>query len=143
MSKATTRKFSANENEIDELLRENSQWKVNMSHASEEITFLNHFLNADIFRKNKPDLEENLESFLTRLENFKSDSLELTMEIHNHRYDIEGMMECEDIGCERFYHEEHVKLDSRIRNFLESFKAFKLELFSYSGSLLKKKKKTA
>ena len=140
MSKITARNFSANETEIDQLLRENAVWKVDLSNSAEEITFLKHFLSADVFAENLENLEQQLQSFRRRLEDFRNDNMELGIEVHNHRYDIEGMMECEDIGCERFYHDEHVKLEEQVRIFLKSFKAFKLEVFSYSGNVLRKKR---
>ena len=134
----TIRNFTANENEIDKLLRENAMWKKDVALSSETIIFLNHFLQADIFQEDIEDLDEKLLYFKNQLENLKTENMDLTMEIHNHRYDIEGMMECEDIGCERFYHEEHVKLEERVQRFLKNLKAFELEVYSFSGPLLRK-----
>ena len=138
-TRTTIRNFSANETEIDQLLHENASWKNQISDSNVEISFLNHFLNSDVFEEETSELNLNLESYINQLENFRTNSLDLAMEIHNHRYDIEGMLECEDIGCERFYHDEHVKLESGVKSFLKNFKAFKLELYTYTGPLLKKK----
>ena len=141
MSRSATKKFSANEKEIAELLRENEEWKNLLSYASEEIHFLDKFLGADIFQKNILNLYEKLQLYMTQLENFQSDYMQLNKEVHNNRYDIEGMLECEDIGCEIFYHDEHLKLKQRVMDFLKNFNQFKLEVFSYTAGLMRKTSK--
>lgn len=141
MNRNSSRSFSANEKEIDRLLKENSRWKERMAYFSEEINFLNKYLSADIFQKNVPELYERLQMFYDQLQNFKQVNVELIREVHNHRYDIEGILECEDIGCEVFYHNEHLKLEQRILDFAHKFRKFKLEIFSFTGSHLRKTSK--
>lgn len=141
MPRSATKKFSANEKEIAQLLKENEDWKTRLSYSTEEIHFLEKFLDADIFQKNILNLYEKLQFYTSQLENFKSDNLDLNRDVHNNRYDIEGMLECEDIGCEIFYHEEHLKLEQRVMDFLKHFSQFKLEVFSYTAGLLRKSSK--
>lgn len=141
MSRNTSRSFSANEKEIDRLLKENNRWKERLAYFNEEINFLNLYLGADIFKKNILNLYERLQTFYDTLQNFKQENIELTREVHNHRYDIEGILECEDISCEVFYHDEHLKLEQRILNFAQKFRKFKLEVYSYTGGLLRKTSK--
>ncbi|MCY2686692.1 hypothetical protein [Salinimicrobium sp. TH3] len=141
MSRNTSRSFSANEKDIDRLLKENSRWKERLAYFNEEINFLNLYLGADIFQKNILNLYERLQLFYDALQNFKQEILELTREVHNHRYDIEGILECEDISCEVFYHDEHLKLEQRILDFAQKFREFKMEIFSYTGRLLRRTSK--
>ena len=141
MPRSATKKFSANEKEIAQLLKENEDWKIRLSYSTEEIHFLEKFLDADIFQKNILNLYEKLQFYTSQLENFKSENLDLNRDVHNNRYDIEGMLECEDIGCEIFYHEEHLKLEQRVMDFLKHFSQFKLEVFSYTAGLLRKSSK--
>lgn len=141
MNRNTTRSFSANEKEIDRLLKENNSWRNILSYISEEINFLNLFLTADIFRKNVLNLYEKLQIFYNDLQEFKRENLDLVKEVHNHRYDIEGILECEDIGCEVFYHDEHLKLEKKVNELDEKFRKFKLEIFSYTGNNLRKTSK--
>ena len=141
MSRSSTKKFSANEKEIAELLEENQEWGEDMSYAAEEINFFNLFLTGDIFKKNVLNLYERLRLLSDELEDLKSENRELSREVHNHRYDIEGMLECEDIGCEVFYHEQHLKLGQRIINFTQRFRDFKLQVYSHTGHLLRKSSK--
>lgn len=141
MNRSTTRSFSANEKEIERLLKENNGWKGTLSYISEEINFLLLFLTADVFRKNVLNLYEQLQQFYNDLQEYKKENIELIREVHNHRYDIEGILECEDIGCEVFYHDEHIKLGQRINEFSDKFKKFKLSIYSYTGANLRKTSK--
>lgn len=141
MTRNTSRSFSANEKEIDRLLRENNGWKESLSYIAEEINFFLTFLTADIFRKNILNLYEKLQLFYDEVQEYKKENIELIREVHNHRYDIEGIRECEDISCEVFYHEEHIKLGKRIQDFSEKFKKFKLQIYSYTGGNLRKTSK--
>lgn len=141
MSRSGSRKFSANEKEISELLKENEAWKDQLSYASEEISFLSKFFNADIFQNNVLNLYEMLRVYTARLESLRTEGLELTMEVHNNRYDIEGMLECEDISCEVYYHDAHLQLEQKVLHFLDHFKKFKLEVYTHTAGLLKKSSK--
>ena len=141
MNRNTSRSFSANEKEIDKLLKENRSWKEELSYISEEINFLILFLTADIFRKNVLNLYERLQLFYNDLQEFKKENVELVREVHNHKYDIEGILECEDISCEVFYHEEHIKLGQRIAEFSAKFKSLKMDIYLYTGNNLRKTSK--
>ena len=141
MPRSAIRKFSANEREILELLKENEKWKQLLSFTTEEINFLQQLLTADIYQKNILNMYEKLQLFANELDSFRTENMELTMEVHNHRYDIEGMMECEDISCEVFYHDEHIKLESHIQDFLQKFRAFKLKIFSSTGHAFRRTSK--
>ncbi|MFD0976933.1 hypothetical protein [Salinimicrobium gaetbulicola] len=141
MARSTTKHFSGNEKEIAELIKENLVWKEDLSYAGEEINFLSKFLEADVFQKNILNLYEKIQIFCSQLDSFRTQNLDLSMEVHNNKYDIQGMLECEDISCEIFYHDEHLKLGMRIMEFIKNFKEFKLEVFSYTSGLLKKSSK--
>lgn len=136
MNRTTSRSFTANEKEIEKLLREIAGWKENLSNIAEEINFLQLLLRADVFEPGE-DLFESLQDYYDTIIEFRSENRDLNKEAHNHRYDVEGILECEDISCEVFYHEEHVKLGRKIEDFAERFRKFKLEVFSYTGKHLK------
>ena len=137
MNRNASRSFSANEKEIERLLQENSKWKERLSYFNEEVHFLNLYLGADIFQRNILNLYERLQLFYDELQSFREENLELIREVHNHRYDIEGILECEDISCEVFYHKEHLKLEQRILLFAQKFRKFKLSIYSYTGGHLR------
>lgn len=137
MNRNTTRSFTANEKEIDKLLKEVGNWKESLSNISEEVHFLQLLLKADVFEENDQKFYHQLEAYHEEIEDLRTENLDLIKEVHNHRYDVEGILECEDISCEVFYHEEHVKLGHKIHEFAERFKKLKLELFSYTGRHLR------
>ena len=139
MNHTATKKFSANEKEISGLLKENDTWKRTLSDCSLEINFINHLLRADVYEEDTPALQNDLQNFVIDLEELRSQKVELQTDLHNHRYDIEGMLECEDIGCEVFYHEEHLKLENRLNLFNSKFRHLKLEVFSVCGENLRKR----
>ena len=139
MHRITKKKFSANEKQIAELLKENEAWKVLISEISQEIHFLQALLSSGTFD------EEILESsrFVNsrnELKHYRAINVEFIREVHNHKNDIQGMIECEDIGCEIFYHEEHMKLGNRIRKFREQYTDLKLRIFSETEEVLKSQK---
>lgn len=141
MARSTTKHFSGNEKEIAALIKENMAWKEDLSYTGEEINFISKFLEGDVFQKNILNLYEKIQIFSSQLDVLRTQNLDLAMEVHNNQYDIEGMLECEDISCEIFYHDEHLKLGMRIMEFMKNFKKFKLEVFSYTSGLLKKSSK--
>lgn len=141
MARSATKHFSGNEKEIAALIKENMAWKEDLSYTGEEINFLSKFLEGDVFQKNILNLYEKIQIFSSQLDVLRTQNLDLAMEVHNNQYDIEGMLECEDISCEIFYHDEHLKLGMRIMEFMKNFKKFKLEVFSYTSGLLKKSSK--
>lgn len=141
MARSATKHFSGNEKEISALIKENETWKEELSYAGEEINFLSKFLDADVFQKNILNLFEKIQIFSSQLDVLRTQNLDLAMKVHNNKYDIEGMLECEDISCEIFYHDEHLKLGLRVMEFIRNFKDYKLQVFSYTSGLLKKSSK--
>lgn len=141
MNRNTQKSFSANEKEIERLLKENNAWKEKLSYSSEEINFFVSFLTADIFRKNVLNLYEKLQLFYNELQEYKKENIDLIREVHNHRYDIEGILECEDISCEVFYHDEHIKLGKSVNDFLDKLNRIKMDIYLYTGNNLRKTSK--
>ena len=138
MNRKTSKPFSANEKEIERLLNKNRRWKERLIFFKGEITFLNLYLSAEIFQKDVPNLYESLQLFYDDLQNIKLECQDLTTKVHNHRYDIEGILECEDISCEVFYHQEHLKLKQKVLDFAKKFREFKSEIYSYTAPLLRR-----
>ena len=136
MNRSPSRSFSANEKEIEKLLSEIAQWRISLSFLAEEIHFLQILLKADIFEAHE-GLFDVLQDHYQEIIDLRTQVRDLIQEVHNHRYDIEGIRECEDISCEVFYHEEHIKLEQKLEVFAEKFRKTKLEIFSYTGQHLK------
>ncbi|TVZ27669.1 hypothetical protein JM83_2726 [Gillisia sp. Hel_I_86] len=129
---------SANEKNVEELIADIREWDKKLQTCSEEITFLSQFISADIFQEDLPNLYENLFTYSSSLTALKTEKIELHQAISNHKNDINGMMECEDISCESFYYTEHKKLENRLFIFLSNFNKFQTALFLFCTNKLRK-----
>ncbi len=128
---------SANEKNVEELLQDTREWDKQLYTSSEELTFLGQFLTADIFSGEIPNLYEELFNFASILEGLKSDKIDLHQAISNHKNDLNGMLECEDISCESFYFSEHKKLDKKLELLLMKFNSFQSDLFRFCTNKLR------
>lgn len=138
MSTTTHHRRAANEKVIEELQAETSNWDYQFQNNTEEMQFLKQFLMADVFETSIPNLYEKLQENYTTLTDLKTEKIDLHEELRHHRNDLNGMMECEDISCETFYHRQHQKLADRIEQHLARFQSLKLHVFRFSTPLLKK-----
>jgi len=137
MDTLTKQSGSANEKNIQELLSDINDWNKKLHTSSEEITFLDQFVSSDIFQQDLPNLYEHLFTFSNTLTALKNEKIELHQDISNHKYDINGMLECEDISCETFYYSEHKKLEDRLVQLLKNFSEFRTELFRFCTNKLR------
>jgi len=136
---ATLTKYSgsANEKNLEELIDDIRDWDKQLQISSDEIAFLGQFISADIFRQDIPNLFENLFSYSNTLNILKSEKIELHQAISNHKNDLNGMLECEDISCETFYYKQHEKLEDRLLKFLSDFNDYQTELFKFCTNKLR------
>ncbi|RKS50544.1 hypothetical protein BC962_2315 [Gillisia mitskevichiae] len=137
MATFTKKSGSANEKNVDELISDTREWDKKLQTSSEEINFLSQFITADIFQKNIPNLYENLFAFSSTITTLKNEKIELHQAISNHKNDLIGMFECEDISCETFYFKQHEKLENRLMKFLADFDEFQKELFKFCTNKLR------
>ena len=136
MATTTHHRRSANEKNIDELQADTLYWDEKFQEHTEEIKFLKALLTAPIFKSNIPNMFEKLQEFFNELTEIKNEKIDLHEAMRNHKNDLDGMMECEDISCETFYHSQHQKLSNRIRTHLNKFKQLKLDIYRFCTPLL-------
>ncbi len=137
MAILTTQSGSANEKSVDQLINDIEEWNKKLQTNSEEITFLNQFVSADIFQQDLPNLYEHLFDFSNTLTDLKTEKIDLHQVITNHKNDINGMLECEDISCESFYYSEHKKLENRLMKFINDLDEFQTQLFKFCTNKLR------
>lgn len=137
---STTIKYRRSENEksIDELQEDTLRWDSLLQINTEEIYFLKQFLTSDIYEDAIPNLFERLQEFYDEVEEMKAEKMELHENLHNHKNDLNGMLECEDISCESFYHSQHQKLSNRLEKHLEKMQDLKLKVLRFTTPLLKR-----
>ncbi|CAM4249094.1 hypothetical protein [Gillisia hiemivivida] len=140
MAILTTQSGSANEKNVEEHINDIREWNKRLQTSSEEITFLNQFVSADIFQQDLPNLYEHLFTFSNTLTALKTEKIDLHQVISNHKNDINGMLECEDISCESFYSTEHKKLENRLIKFLNDLDELQVDLFKFCTNKLRMSK---
>lgn len=138
MAAITKLKNSANERNVENILKDIKEWNKKLQNSSPTLTFLSQFITADIFQKDHPNLFENLFTYSTSLRELKTEKIELHQELINHKNDINGMLECEDISCETFYYSRHEKLGNRLQAFFSNFSEFQTEFFKFCNNKLRK-----
>lgn len=129
---------SANEMSVEALQRDTLFWDKLLQTSTEEIQFLMRLISSDVFESAIPNLFEKLKEYSETLEDIKTDKMDLHMDIKNHKNDLNGMLECEDISCDAFYLDRHQKLADRVEEHLMRFQDLKLEIFKFSIPLLRK-----
>ena len=138
MSSISHYRKSANEKNVDDLMVDTTQWDTALREYTAEITFYKTLLTSDVFEDKMPNLYERLQEYYTQITELKNEKIELQEAILNHKNDLNGMMECEDISCESFYHSQHQILMSRIEKHLSKFRDLKLKIIEFTTPLLKK-----
>ncbi len=138
MSTTTYSRKTANEKSIVELQDDTVKWDILFRNNTDEMLFLKQLLISDVFENSVPNLFERLQGFYNELTDLKTDKIDLHEELRNHKNDLNGMMECEDISCETFYYTQHQEIADKIDHHLAQFKKLKLEIFRFCTPLFKK-----
>lgn len=136
MAASFKNRFSDRDPGSEELQSETDAWLNEIFNTTEHIRFLRKFLAADIFIDSQLNMFEMFEQFKKRLETYRLKSISLNQEVHNHRFDLEGMRECDDISCESFYREQHFLLKEKFTDFITGLKDLQSQIFNYTGDLL-------
>ncbi len=113
-----------------------SHWKDLLIYNLDEISFLKLFLNAEIFIPNIPNLFENLKEYLDSVEDIKSQNSRFYNLIEKNLKILKDTIENGKVPEENFITEFEI-LRNDIGKYFEKFSDLKLEIFHYTGSLLK------
>lgn len=123
---------SANEKSIEELQKETVEWDKRIHVCTDEMLFLKQFLSANIFKKNPTDFYEKLNNFAIELEDSKTEKIDIQLAMRNHKNDLNGMLECEDISCDIFYLTQHQKIQKKLEDLLSKYQVLKLNIFRFT-----------
>lgn len=129
---------SSNEKNVEELENDTLEWDKTLQTCTDELLFLKHLLASEVFQPN-PATSEKLESYTEELEDLKTEKIEVQLALRNHKNDLKGMLECEDISCDIFYQTQHQELLNRLKDLLANFQQLKLSIFNFSIPFLKGK----
>ncbi|HEY9184031.1 MAG TPA: hypothetical protein VIM94_01780 [Salegentibacter sp.] len=136
MATSFKKRFNDREGSTEVLQKETDAWLYEIFSTTEHIRFLTKFLQADIFEARQPNMFEMFESFKEKLDAYRKAIFILNREAHNHKNDLDGMKDCDDISCESFYREQHSELKENFTKFIAGFKDLQSQIFNYTGDLL-------
>ena len=125
------------EKQVEDLEMDTVQWDTRLQYSTEEINFLMKLLSSDVFSKENQGQEASLEKFLKELDDLRLKKIDLQVALHNHRNDLLGMRECEDISCENFYGSQHQDLIDHIQEHFTKFQELKSQIFRFASPRLK------
>lgn len=111
-------------------------WKNLLIYNSDEISFLKLFLNAEIFKPGIPNLFENLKEYLNRIDDIKSQNSRFFNLIEKNLKIVNDAIENARVPNENFL-SDFENLRNEIEKYFENFYDLKLEIFHYTGRLLK------
>lgn len=111
-------------------------WKDQLLYNLDELNFLRLFLNAEIFKPGVPNLFENLKEYLDHVEDIKSQNSRFYNLLEKNLKILKDAVENGKTPEEDFITELE-KLRNDIEQYFEKFYDLKLEIFHYTGKLLK------
>jgi hypothetical protein len=106
--------------------------------VSEEIKFLGKLLGTEIFEPNIPNLYERLQQYSKKLQDLKNEEILLEKEIEKHKTDFAKEMEENEEHKDSLIKRTHIQLKKNINAFLKNNSGLKLEIFNFTGNILKK-----
>jgi len=119
-------------------LSEISKWENSLMIVSEEIKFLSKLISTEIFEPNIPNLYERLQQYSKKLQDLKTEEILLEKEIEKHRTDFAKELEKNEEQKATLIKRTHIQLRKNINAFLKKNSGLKLEIFNFTGNILKK-----
>jgi len=122
----------------EKYLSEISKWENSLMIVSEEIKFLSKLLSTGIFEPNIPNLYERLQQYSKKLQDLKNEEILLEKEIDKHKTDFAKELEKNEEQKDSLIKRTHIQLRKNITAFLNINSGLKLEIFNFTGNILKK-----
>ncbi len=123
----------------EKYLSEISKWQNSLVMVSKETKFLSKLLSTRIFESNIPNLEERLQQYSKKLQNFENGEKLMEKEIENHKTDLAKEFEENEEQNASLIKTTHIELRKNIKAFLKRNSGLKLEIFNFAGDNLKKR----
>ena len=132
--------YKIQEKKVEELHRENQQWKSALQFMDDEIMFIRRLLDSYVFRPDTHELFERRENFRERIKAADTAREDLSDLVYRHENILGGMLECTDSACDLGYYQKHDRLKTQMDTCMGNFQNLKAEIFNYAGNILKKRK---
>ena len=128
------------ENKIEALHLQLQQWLSHLQFIEDEMTFIDKLLNSYVFEPRTPNLFERLELFKQGFMESKKEKNRLAKAIAKHEGHLGGIYECTTETCDEGYYKKHNKLQENVQQYFDDYLGLKTEVYSYAGSVLKRRK---
>ena len=128
------------ENKIEALHIQLQQWKSHLQFIEDEMAFIERLLNSYVFEPRTPNLFERLEIFKQGFMESKKEKDRLKRAMVKHEGLLGGIYECTSKICDEGYYQKHRKLQDRALQYFDDYLKLKTEVYSYAGSVLKRRK---
>ncbi len=128
------------EKESKEIHLDILEWKSRLQFIDVEVYFINQLLHSYIFESTTPNLFERLQEFKQQITKVEEEILKINQSIRKHESELGGTLERDTISEDHSYYQEHELMKITFANFYKNFRKLKLDVFSYTGSILKGKK---
>ena len=129
------RKFNRDRS-LDELFYDTVHWKHELDFIDGELNFTKKLTKTYPFKNSILNLFERIQLFTKEIEIQKEEKNILLNLIQKHENQLNGMLECNDLSCDNFYVVEHEKIAVEIFNYIQKYRAFKIEINEYISGII-------
>ena len=124
------RKFNRDRNQ-EELYYDTLHWIHELDFMDTELSFTEHLIKTYPFKNKILNLFERIQLFVKEIDTLKEKKNVLLDLIQKHEKELNGMLECNDLSCDSFYAVAHEKIALEIFNYVQKYRAFKIEINEY------------
>ncbi|WP_420601143.1 hypothetical protein [Flagellimonas sp.] len=127
-------KNSSTTSEREKLHWETLKWKSHLLLMDSELYFITQLLNSYAFEQHTPNLFERLTDYKSQIKKIeeRKDKLKTRLVLHESTHgDLDKPLEIT-------YKNEHVAIETEVMSCIEGFQNLKLEIFNYTGGILRK-----
>ncbi|WP_228238512.1 hypothetical protein [Allomuricauda sp. M10] len=125
---------------IGDLHKELQIWNSYLQFIDDEMLFIQRLLNSYVFEPRTPNLFERLEEFKRDFALSKKEKNRLKKAILEHEKHLGGLIECTTDDCDAHYYQKHQTFKDAMTVYIENYLNLKNKVYSYAGSILKRKK---
>lgn len=101
-------------------------WKTEINFLVEELDFYVHFLDAKLIKQNTTD---SLNDLYERVKDLALITKEYSGKIIEFDNEAEGIIECDDLSCEVFFLNAHLRMKDELNAHLAVSRALKTAIF--------------
>ncbi|SFZ92278.1 hypothetical protein SAMN05428642_102630 [Flaviramulus basaltis] len=121
---------------MEELEYNTKKWKNQIDFLQIDFVFLKSLIDSDIYNSGIINLFETLQLYKTEIQNVIIDCKEVLNKLISHEEHIKIYLECDDIDCDYFFIETHVKIEYNVELLVKKSNNLKTQIFEYIKSVI-------